>query len=414
MNRRNSARAKLVLQKLTVTFLGFLIGAIMAEAVLRIAGYSYPGFYMPDDSRGHALIPGREGWYRKEGESYVRINSAGLRDREHEKAKPKGNFRIAVLGDSHAEALQVPMERAFWAVMEQELTNCEALGERQIEILNFGVSGYGTAHELITLRERVWEYAPDVVLLAITTNNDIADNSRALKQTDESPYFIYHEGQLVLDDSFKSSRAFQLRKSRFSYLGRWIKDHSRLLQAINEAHHGFKILLASLRTEPTSSRLPAPPGPETVDIAAKAEELGADNLVYREPINSVWADAWRVTEGLIVAMREDVNNRSSKLVVATLSNGPQVLPDPQARRGYMQRFQIDDLFYPDNRIKELCLRENISVMTLAPELQATAERDQVYLHGFGGDLGNGHLNVAGHERTGKLIAEKLCRVVFDK
>ena len=41
--------------------------------------------------------------------------------------------------------------------------------------------------EFLTLREKVWKYSPDLVMLAVTTNNDITDNSRALKKTDEIP-----------------------------------------------------------------------------------------------------------------------------------------------------------------------------------------------------------------------------------
>jgi hypothetical protein len=62
---------------------------------------------------GFALAPGVEGQYQREGTSYVRINSDGLRDREHPKAKPAGTFRIAVLGDSFTEAMHVPMEQTF-------------------------------------------------------------------------------------------------------------------------------------------------------------------------------------------------------------------------------------------------------------------------------------------------------------
>jgi hypothetical protein len=407
---KHSPKARRFLPKLTLVLFGLLLGAIIAEAGLRAAGYSYPGFYMPDDARGHALVPGAEGWYRKEGEAYVRINSDGLRDREHVRTKPENTVRIAVLGDSHAEALQVAVEHAFWATMEQKLQSCESFTGKQIEALNFGVSGYGTAQELITLREKVWDYDPDIVLLTLTTNNDISDNSRALKKTDEAPYFVYREGKLRLDDSFRTSRAFQLRKSKISRLGRWIKDHSRLLQAVNQAHHGFKVLLASWKSQRETSHTPAlRPGAEKSDLVARSEELGADNLVYLKPANSVWEDAWRVTEGLIVAMRDEVGSGRAKFVVVTLSNGPQVLPDPDARRVYMQRFGIDDLFYPDNRIRELCLRENIPVITLAPDLQAYAEKNRVFLHGFGSDIGNGHWNAAGHARAGELIAQKLCQ-----
>ena len=390
---------------------GLLIGAIIAEIGLRVAGYSYPGFYMPDEIRGHSLIPNREGWYRKEGEVFVRINSDGLRDREHTKSKPAGTIRIAVLGDSHAEALQVSVEQAFWAVMEHKLRSCDRFAGKQVEVINFGVSGYGTAQELLTLREKVWDYSPDIVLLAVTTNNDITDNSRALKKTDEAPYFVFREDKLVLDDSFKGSRAFQLRQSRISRLGRWIKDHSRLLQAVNEGHHGFKILLASWRSRRNSSETAAP---EKEALVNRSDELGADNLIYTEPANPTWEEAWRVTEGLIVSLRDEVKAKGAEFAVMTLSNGPQALPDPAARQSYMQRFGIKDLFYPDNRIRQLCLRENIPVITLAPELQSYAEHEKVFLHGFGSDIGNGHWNVAGHAVAGELLAQKLCQGVFNE
>jgi hypothetical protein len=40
-------------------------------------------------------------------------------------------------------------------------------------------------------------YSPDIVLFAVTTNNDITDNSRALKKADELRYFVYLDGRLV-------------------------------------------------------------------------------------------------------------------------------------------------------------------------------------------------------------------------
>ena len=64
MTTKRPGKAKRFLSRLTLVFFGVLIGAIIAEAGLRLAGYSFPGFYMPDNSRGHALIPNREGWYR--------------------------------------------------------------------------------------------------------------------------------------------------------------------------------------------------------------------------------------------------------------------------------------------------------------------------------------------------------------
>lgn len=406
------AKAKQFLPKLALILFGLLIGVIIAELGLRAAGYSYPGFYMPDATRGHALIPGMEGWYRKEGEAYVRINSAGQRDRERTRVKAEDTFRIAVIGDSYAEALQVPVDHAFWAIMEDALQASSFAAGKQIEVLNFGVSGYGTASELLTLRERVWDYAPDIVLLAVTTNNDVVDNSRELKKTDEVPYFVYRDGKLVLDDSFRTSRAFLLRQSKLSGFGRWIKDHSRFLQALNEAHHSFKTRLASSKSRVNTSF--SEPATTKSDVIANSEELGTDNVVYLEPTNQVWNDAWQVTEALMLVMRDEVNARGAKFVIVTLSNGPQVLPDPKARQAFMNRLGIDNLFYPDNRIRSLCMRANIPVITLAPELQAYAEKSGSFLHGFGSDLGNGHWNAVGHRVAGELIAQKLNDGVLGK
>jgi hypothetical protein len=275
----SSQRGSRFLTRLRLILFGFFAGLIIAEVALRLIGYSYPEFYQPDQSRGYSLRPGFEGWYRKEGGSYVRINSDGLRDREHTKTKPAATIRVAVIGDSYSEALQVPMEAAFWSIMEKRLQSCAAVTGQAVEVINFGVSGYGTAQELVTLRKHVWAYSPDLVLLAVTTNNDITDNSRALKKTDEVPYFVYRDGRLVADDSFKSSRKFLWRQTRLAKLGWWLKDHLRLVQAINQAHRGFKNLQSSWRTKENPRVVTAlvdkkaDPG-----LPADSSELGIDNL----------------------------------------------------------------------------------------------------------------------------------------
>lgn len=415
-----SGRAKKLLAKLLLTSVGFLLGGAVAEVALRVVGYSAPDFYTLDNSRGYALRPRTEGWFRREGEAYVRINSDGLRDREHSITKPSNAFRIAVLGDSYAEAFSVAAEDTFWSVMERKLQECNPFNGKQVEVLNFGVSGYGTGQELITLREQVWKYSPDIVMLAVTTNNDVIDNSRVLKKTDKIPYFVYNDNRLTLDNSFRESRAFLNGQSWINRFGRWLREKSRVVQAAVEGHRGFKIWLAARRAKGSQTQ-PAQSQPAAVteankegdaqrkgDLLLLAAELGTEHLVYLEPVNAVWNDAWRVTEGLIVRMREEVKSHGAEFVVVTLSNGPQVHPDPKLREEFKKSLGIVDLFYPDNRIKEFCVREQIPVVALAPELQQFAENNKAYLHGFGSNLGNGHWNSLGNRVAGELIAKKFC------
>jgi hypothetical protein len=122
----------------------------------------------------------------------------------------------------------------------------------------------------------------------------------------------------------------------------------------------------------------------------------------------VWKEAWKVTERLIVQMRDEVAARGAKFVVVTLSNGIQVHPDAQVRQNFASSLGIQDLFYPDVRLQELGKQESIPMLILAPFLREHAERHQEYLHGFGSNLGFGHWNENGHKVAGERMAQELC------
>ena len=407
--------------KLAVVACALVFGVLIFELFLRATGYTYPVFYEPDESRGWALRPGAEGWYRKEGRAYVRVNEDGLRDREHEKRKPAGVVRVAVLGDSYAEALQVAREAAFWAVAEGRLReSCAGLAGREVEFVNFGVSGYGTAQQLFTLRERAWAYEPDVVLLAVTTNNDVTDNVRALKGTDEIPYFVLRGDELVLDDSFRRDRAFRWRQSAPSRAGRWLRERLRFVQAVHEGQVAIKSALAARRERKARAAQAeagkaeagkaedARPAAAVAPPPAPAAELGTANMVYVEPADELWRGAWRVTEALVATMHREVRDGGARFLLVTLSNSIQTHPDPAAREAFARRLGVADLFYPERRFRELGGREGFPVLNLAPDLQAYAEANRVFLHGFAPDLGNGHWNETGHRVAGHLLADRLC------
>lgn len=381
---------------------GCAIGIFLVELGLRMIGYSAPNFYRSDLYTGAALRAGAEGWWRKEGRSYVKINSDGLRDREHQKPKPSDTFRIAVLGDSYAEAMQVPLENTFWKVLELELQTCQSFKGRQIEVINFGVAGYGTAQELLTLRYRVWDYSPDLVLLAFLSGNDLRNNVRALEQDPMRPYFVYKDNLLVLDASYQETLGWRFRQSVMSNGTGWLIDHLRIVQLLNEARYFIKGRITQMGQNTLAS--------EIVKNDAKIQpqrEVGLDTMVYLEPTDPIWKEAWRVTEGIIVQMQNEVREKNADFLVVTLTNGDQVHPDPEQRRAAAQSLGVPDLLYPERRIAVLGKREGIPVLNLAEPFADYAERNKVYLHGFNNG-GGGHWNVEGHHLAGKLMAEKIC------
>jgi len=384
--------------------MGIVIGLATAELALRAVGISYPKFYQADQERGYSQRPGIEGWYHLEGKAYIKINSDGLRDREHAKVKPPNTLRIAVLGDSYAEALQVPLAETFWSVMEARLRECSGLGRQQVEVINFGVSGYGTAQELITLRERVWQYSPDIVVLAFLPANDVTDNSRALRANSgkDVPYFVIRDGHLTLDASFRDSSAFRFRESRVYRLGTWLRDHSRVLQALHLAHFAYS-------TRQVSKHAPKSPDASGSTTTGPGDpEPGLEDMMYQEPAHPLLHEAWQVTERLLVAMQHEVQSKGAEFLVVTLSTGNQVYPDAAARRTYIQRLGQPNYFYPDLRIRVLGDREGFAVLNLAPELQKYADQHHVFLHGFGRQPGTGHWNLLGHRVAGEMIARHVC------
>ncbi|MGQ9689155.1 MAG: SGNH/GDSL hydrolase family protein [Desulfobaccales bacterium] len=374
----------------------FVLALALGEAALGLLRIEYPDFYDYDPVLGSRLRPGIRGYWLKEGKGYVSINSDGLRDREHSLSPPPNTLRIAVLGDSFAEAMQVNQEEAFWAVMEKDLQRCGRLGGRQVEVLNLGQSGFGTALELLAWRHRARKYAPDIVLLAFFTGNDVADNSPAFMQFSYHPYFTLENGKLTLHDQ----QARENWEAKIQKFGRkfyqWRHDNFRTYQLFREGLEGLNAWIATL--SPKGKAVPAP----------GASEAGIPDNIYRPPISQVWQEAWKVTEALLRLLRDEVAAAGARFYLVVLTNGPQVHPDPKVRAAFAQSLGIEDLFYPDRRLENFCRQEGIPVLLLAPVFQAEATRQKVFFHGFADNLGRGHWNRDGHRLAGQLLARWLC------
>jgi hypothetical protein len=383
---------------LLITVSGLVVLAA-AELALRVADFSYYWalYKRPDPVLGWAPPPGTEAWQRFEGRARVRINSAGFRDREHATGKPPGTLRIAILGDSFAEAVQVPLEHTFWSVLERQLGDCRALEEWSIEVLNFGVSGYSTAQELLTLRHRVWSFQPDVVLLAFFVANDLVENSPVLDEDPLRPYFVYEGDRLVLDDSYRRSARYRRHDSWYGGMGAGLLGHSRLLQALHRALDIVQVRWQG-RSQAAASEAPNFPVDPRLDVRA-----------FRAPADPDWRAAWRVTEGLLKEMDRATRDHGARLVVVTLSTGIQVHPDPELRARFADFLGVEHLFYPDWRIRALGDAEGFAVINLAADMQLAATFYGLWLHGFDNTRpGIGHWNETGHAMAGEQIADRLC------
>jgi len=109
------------------------------------------------------LKPDLNGWFR--GVRFA-TNSAGLADKEYSRAKPEDVFRIAVAGSSWTMGSGVEPDEAWPAVLERQLNGQKS--NPTIEVLNFAVELYGLRELVATVRHKVKEWDPDLIVVPIT------------------------------------------------------------------------------------------------------------------------------------------------------------------------------------------------------------------------------------------------------
>ncbi|MBX7166793.1 MAG: SGNH/GDSL hydrolase family protein [Pirellulales bacterium] len=120
-----------------------------------------------DPQLGWRLIPQARRHVDSETEPYdIAINSAGWRDGEFSTEKPRGVYRILLLGDSFLFATGgVDYGLRYSEILEQRLPSLEAL--------NFGVPGFDLAQEYLLLEREGLNYDPDLVVVCLYWNDDL-------------------------------------------------------------------------------------------------------------------------------------------------------------------------------------------------------------------------------------------------
>ncbi len=116
----------------------------------------------------------------------VHHNAEGFRDKPR---GPKVKKRIAFVGDSFVWGHDAEEGERFTDKLEALLPGWE--------MINLGVSGYGTDQELILIQKWFDHYQPDIVVL-VFCNNDLNDNAAHVTPGGYyKPYFEVVEGRLM-------------------------------------------------------------------------------------------------------------------------------------------------------------------------------------------------------------------------
>jgi len=391
--------------------LGIALGFVVAEIAVRLLGLGRPVFYAFSATRGWKLREGAAGWQLQEGRAFVRLNRWGYRGADWTRIKPSDTLRIAVLGDSFIEAQQVAESDTASEVIRRELTSMlstMAVGRyralKQVEVMNFGVDGYGTAQEFYTLVEDVWQFSPDIVVLAFFPGNDVRNNSAVLEGDKCRPFFVPFSNKVILGGPFEDSRLFH-----FQCFLRFESYHSELLNVLGEAR---STLRSMQRKRHERSGLQPILFKSVEDATTASHEPGVNDLIYRPPINQSWRDAWNVSEAEIEMTAQNVHAHHALFLLIIIGTGVQVMPDAAFQAGYLRAVGGTDLFYPNHRLTALAAQKRLSVLDLAAPMSSYAQDHRVYFHGFPNTaIGTGHWNQSGNRFAAGLVAEKIATMI---
>ncbi len=117
----------------------------------------------------HKLAPGQARIYRLGNEitSRVQVNSNGWNSGHASYVAHRatgGPYRVAIIGDSFVEALQVDYDRSLAEQLERLLTD-------EAEVYRFGISSAPLSHYLEMLRREVRRFSPDLVVIVLVHND---------------------------------------------------------------------------------------------------------------------------------------------------------------------------------------------------------------------------------------------------
>jgi lysophospholipase L1-like esterase len=366
---------------------------LVARAVARSSCQDeMPGLSARSPFYGWGHTPGASGWVqrclrgRPEWRAHVRINSHGLRDREIPYERTTAG-RILVLGDSFTAGFQVDVDASVTKRLELALNAPDPPGAR-VEVVNAGVSAWGTDNALLYFLHEGWRYRSDVVVLMFNTGNDVYENHRPLVTSSimhpDKPFYRLDEGRLVLEN-------YPLPPAPL---------HSTVLRVYRALwpHSAFVRRVGNVRV--VWNYLQAPPDPVPGLTVAKPGE------VYLRRSPESWREAWRITRGLVLRLRQVVEANGARLVVVVLNGREEVSPERMrvmlAFNPQLARAEIDP-DKPDRLIGRFLERRGIPTIRLLDAFRAR----------FGADGSEGfyewdiHWTEAGHALAAERIAHGL-------
>jgi hypothetical protein len=306
----------------------------------------------------------------------IHINNLGFADTDHDLRKADQTVRVAFLGDSFTAATHVGFEDSFAQVTGAGLR--ATVPGQQWEVLNFGVTGFGTVREYLTWKHYASPFRPDVVVLAFFMGNDVANNLPGYQEIftrrrDQKKHGWFY--RTFLEPSLLYQQ-YKLRERDLRHLFR--KDWSRKVSATDE-----KL--------PFWQRSYAP----------------VDWQTYLPQPDAAFEEAWKITEQHLLLLRDEIRGSGARFYVALLPGVEAMVPD-EFQRSRVRYPGIEalkfDLDYPHRRLLDFLNRNKIAAIDIHHEFEEKVPPGQRQSLYYRFDL---HFSTRGHRLAGEAICRRI-------
>lgn len=317
-----------------------------------------------------------------------------------------GNFnlqasrKIAVIGDSFVEALEVHRSKTFSALLQGELRQSGS----NAAVLPLGNMGTSPAHYL-TVLEYAWKhFQPDEVVLCFYVGNDVSDSSPRLN-TWPAGHFFYHDwsqtngATLSAEDEKIQQRYFsQLEFSHQSpiyTLSETLGSHCMTLQTALTLKESFRRRKANEAVKNHST---------TNALAGQLSKLGINARVFETPSHPEVQAGLENMLGTLPAASAYCRERGMTLRVVVIPFFPPVFYETQSGTNWTLQLGRYDFEMPQRRVLQFCGEQKIPALDLTQVMRsrrlAVQEIQRLYHV-----QGSGHFTELGHNFTSQAISK---------
>lgn len=369
--------------RLLMVLFGCCLALGLLELLARFYLQPYPNteFIRSDPVFQVSMIPNQEGYYLWGGHNtYVKLNSRGMRDIETTYEKPADTYRILLLGDSFGTGLSVAAEDTFASRLEV-LLNQNSCG-RRYEVVNASMDGWGTAQEALFFKLEGYKYYPDLVLLDFTVINDVSDNAG---------YIQSEQGASSNSDVPAPRPSFRNTvNAGLTGLKVWLNQNSHLYVYLNRT--------LKYSAPPALLRPLVGIGPW---FSLTASDTIPDNyFIYSADYSSAWDDAWKETERAIADVTGAASASDAMFAAVIVPTREQVHPArwQETLDAYPAMKNREwDLEKPERLIEEILDRQGVPYLSLLMPFREHGATEDLYFHY------DPHFNEVGHKLAAELI-----------